>query len=111
MQHKNSNSNAPLKLRLLLTSDCTARCGYCHNEGQAKDTTRLSLADITHVLLIHPRIGASLDKLRDALLGLAGTADGQPALDELGIEQGFEAMSVEDGTFANFEKATLDELS
>ena len=50
MQHKNSNSNAPLKLRLLLTSDCTARCGYCHNEGQAKDTTRLSLANITHVL-------------------------------------------------------------
>ena len=44
-------------------------------------------------------IGASLDKLRDALLGLAGTADGQPALDELGIEQGFEAMSVEDGEF------------
>lgn len=50
MQHKNSNSNAPLKLRFLLTSDCTARCGYCHNEGQAKNTTRLSLADITHVL-------------------------------------------------------------
>ena len=50
MQHNNTNSNAPLKLRLLLTSDCTARCGYCHNEGQAKDTTRLSLADITHVL-------------------------------------------------------------
>ena len=47
MQH---NRSAPLKLRLLLTSDCTARCGYCHNEGQAKDTTRLSLADITHVL-------------------------------------------------------------
>lgn len=42
--------HAPLKLRFLLTSDCTARCGYCHNEGQAKDTTRLSLADITHVL-------------------------------------------------------------
>lgn len=50
MQHKNSNSNTPLKLRFLLTSDCTARCGYCHNEGQAKNTTRLSLADITHVL-------------------------------------------------------------
>ena len=50
MQHNNTNSNAPLKVRLLLTSDCTARCGYCHNEGQAKDTTRLSLADITHVL-------------------------------------------------------------
>ena len=50
MQHNNTNSNAPLKLRFLLTSDCTARCCYCHNEGQAKDTTRLSLADITHVL-------------------------------------------------------------
>ena len=50
MQHKNSNSNAPLKLRLLLTSACTARCGYCHNEGQAKDRTQLSLHAITHVL-------------------------------------------------------------
>ena len=50
MQHKNSNSNAPIKLRLLLTSACTARCGYCHNEGQAKDSTQLSLHAITHVL-------------------------------------------------------------
>lgn len=66
---------------------------------QLKPLMESKLADITHVLLIHPRIGASLDKLRDALLGLAGTADGQPALDELGIEQGFEAMSVEDGEF------------
>lgn len=50
MQHKNSTPPAPLKLRLLLTSDCTARCGYCHNEGQAKDTTQLSLQAIHHVL-------------------------------------------------------------
>ena len=50
MQHNKHTTLAPLKLRFLLTSDCTARCGYCHNEGQAKDTTRLSLADITHVL-------------------------------------------------------------
>lgn len=47
MQH---NRSAPLKLRLLLTSACTARCGYCHNEGQAKDNTQLSLQAITHVL-------------------------------------------------------------
>ena len=48
MQH--NKNTTPIKLRFLLTSDCTARCGYCHNEGQAKDTTRLSLADISHVL-------------------------------------------------------------
>ena len=50
MQHNIPAPHAPIKLRFLLTSDCTARCGYCHNEGQAKDTTSLSLADITHVL-------------------------------------------------------------
>lgn len=50
MQHNNSGPYGPIKLRFLLTSACTARCGYCHNEGQAKDTTQLSLAEITHVL-------------------------------------------------------------
>ena len=40
----------PVKLRFLLTSACTARCGYCHNEGQAKDSTQLPLHAITHVL-------------------------------------------------------------
>lgn len=42
--------HAPLKLRFLLTCACTARCGYCHNEGQAKDSTQLPLHAITHVL-------------------------------------------------------------
>ena len=50
MQHNNSAQPAPLKLRFLLTSACTARCGYCHNEGQAKDNTQLSLQAICHVL-------------------------------------------------------------
>lgn len=50
MQHNNSAPPAPLKLRFLLTSACTARCGYCHNEGQAKDNTQLSLQAISHVL-------------------------------------------------------------
>lgn len=50
MQHTNSVPPASLKLRLLLTSACTARCGYCHNEGQAKDTTQLALEAINHVL-------------------------------------------------------------
>lgn len=50
MQHHNLAPHAPIKLRFLLTSACTARCGYCHNEGQAKDTSQLSLEEITHVL-------------------------------------------------------------
>lgn len=50
MQHNNSAPHAPLKLRFLLTSACTARCGYCHNEGQAKDSTQLPLQAIAHVL-------------------------------------------------------------
>ena len=66
---------------------------------QLKPLIESKLADITHVLLIHPRIGEGLDRLSTALLGLAGTPDGQPVLDELGIDKGFEAMSVEDGEF------------
>ena len=66
---------------------------------QLKPLIESKLADITHVLLIHPRIGDGLDKLKDALVSLTGTPDGQPVLEELGIEKGFEAMSVEDGEF------------
>lgn len=50
MQHQNTAAHAPVKIRFLLTSACTARCGYCHNEGQAKDNTQLPLQAITHVL-------------------------------------------------------------
>jgi phosphonate transport system substrate-binding protein len=66
---------------------------------QLKPLIESKLADITHVLLIHPRIGEGLERLKEALLSLKGTPDGQPVLDELGIEAGFEAMSVEDGEF------------
>lgn len=39
------------KIRFLLTSKCTATCGYCHNEGQdKKGTPLLSVAAITHIL-------------------------------------------------------------
>ncbi|WP_374488968.1 radical SAM protein [Zoogloea sp.] len=40
----------PLKLRFLLTNACSARCTYCHNEGQQKARDRLDLAAIGHVL-------------------------------------------------------------
>ena len=72
MQHKTAVPHAPLKLRFLLTSACTARCGYCHNEGQAKNTTRLSLVDITHVL---DTLAAGHRQVREIIL-----SGGEPTL-------------------------------
>ncbi|WP_298431439.1 phosphate/phosphite/phosphonate ABC transporter substrate-binding protein [Ottowia sp.] len=67
--------------------------------AQLKPLIESKLADITHVLLTHPRMAAEAGRLRDALLGLAGTPEGQPVLDELGIKGGFEAMNEEDAEF------------
>lgn len=39
-----------LKIRFLLTSKCTATCGYCHNEGQGQGGNLLSMEVIRHVL-------------------------------------------------------------
>lgn len=39
-----------LKIRFLLTSKCTATCGYCHNEGQSQAGNLLSLDTIRQVL-------------------------------------------------------------
>lgn len=46
-----------------LNRPCAARCAYCHNEGQAKDTTRLALADITHVLNTLAAVGQRVDEI------------------------------------------------
>ncbi|MFZ4538555.1 radical SAM protein [Propionivibrio sp.] len=40
----------PLKLRFLLTGKCTARCAYCHNEGQTKEAAQLRLPVIAMIL-------------------------------------------------------------
>ena len=39
-----------LKIRLLLTSACSARCAYCHNEGQSKKTALLHISTIRDIL-------------------------------------------------------------
>ncbi|MCG9059812.1 radical SAM protein [Laribacter hongkongensis] len=39
-----------LKIRLLLTNKCTARCSYCHNEGQGAGGNLLPLSTICHLL-------------------------------------------------------------
>lgn len=60
-----------------------------------------ALGDIGHVLLAHPRIAAQLPALRSALLALGDAAHrgDQAVLDALGLEQGFEAMDMEDAQF------------
>lgn len=39
-----------LKIRLLLTSACSARCAYCHNEGQSNKTALLNFGTIQRIL-------------------------------------------------------------
>lgn len=56
------------------------------------------LADISHVLLIKDGF-PDTDILMDAILNLHNNDDGKEALTELGMPQGFEAMSEEDAEF------------
>lgn len=67
--------------------------------SQLKPLVESKLADISHVMLVNPRIEKEAGRLRDALLALTGSDDGQPVLDELGIQKGFEAMAIEDAEF------------
>ena len=69
-------------------------------KGQLKPLIESKLADITHVLLTHPRMAAAdASKLCQALLELSHSPEGQSVLDELGMPKGFEAMSEEDAEF------------
>jgi MoaA/NifB/PqqE/SkfB family radical SAM enzyme len=38
------------KIRFLLTSACSARCAYCHNEGQSKESALLEIKTIADIL-------------------------------------------------------------
>lgn len=56
------------------------------------------LADISHVLLIKEGVAAE-EALTHSILAFHEDADGEEALAELGMPQGFEAMSEEDAEF------------
>lgn len=56
------------------------------------------LNDISHVVLVKDGFGDS-QKFVDALLSLTDSEEGKAVLQELGMPQGFEAMSEEDGEF------------
>lgn len=40
------------KIRFLLTGKCTAKCSYCHNEGQEKSASLLSFKKINKIINI-----------------------------------------------------------
>lgn len=56
------------------------------------------IADISHVLLVKNDFADS-DKLESVILALCQDEDGKEALTELGMPEGFEAMSEEDAEF------------
>lgn len=66
---------------------------------QVKVLIESKLADITHVLLVNAATAEHTQRIQEALVSLTGTPDGQPVLDELGINGGFEVMSSEDAEF------------
>ncbi len=66
---------------------------------QLKVLIESKLADITHVLLVSAANKEQAATIQNALIGLTGTPDGQPVLDELGISGGFETMTAEDAEF------------
>lgn len=47
---ENRDLKKEFKIRLLLTGNCTAKCSYCHNEGQKKSASLLSLSYIKGIL-------------------------------------------------------------
>lgn len=49
-------------VRLLLTQHCTARCAYCHNEGQGAGRKQLVLADIARLLQRFATQGMQVDE-------------------------------------------------
>lgn len=67
--------------------------------SQLKVLIESKLADISHVLLANPKTAEHFDAIKGALIGLTGTQDGQPVLDELGFSEGFESMGEEDMEF------------
>ncbi len=46
----NKNMKKYSKIRFLLTGKCTAKCNYCHNEGQTKEANLLSLEYIKDII-------------------------------------------------------------
>lgn len=69
------------------------------SKSRMKMLIESKLADISHVLLTHPRMADNVPAFKDALLGLSGDDGGQQVLDSLGIEKGFEPMEQEDAEF------------
>lgn len=69
------------------------------SKSQLKVLVESKLTDISHLLLIHPKVAEHGPAIAQALLALSTSPDGQNTLAELGLNAGFEAMSAEDTEF------------
>lgn len=58
-----------------------------------------ALGDIGHVVLVHESRADIVEKVQQALIKSIETAEGKSILEELGIPEGFEIMTEEDGEF------------
>lgn len=66
--------------------------------GQLRPVVHSQVSDITHVLLVGPRLADRCDEVRQVLLGMSGSAKGQDILADLGFDA-WERMSREDAEF------------
>lgn len=67
--------------------------------SQIRPLVESAIHDISHVLLAHPGIGASLPAISAALLQLHADEAGRSVLEALGMPEGFEPFSKEDAEF------------
>jgi phosphonate transport system substrate-binding protein len=58
-----------------------------------------AISDISHVLLVHPRIGADLSAINNAFLGIGKMPGDTDLLEALGLPHGFESMTQEQAEF------------
>ncbi len=67
--------------------------------GQIRTLIESHLADITHVVLVHPRLQQHVPLIQTIFLEMSHNPSGQAILAELGMQHGFEALSVEAAEF------------
>lgn len=67
--------------------------------AQLRVLVESAISDISHVLLVHPRMLETLPAIQSALLGVGSEASDSDVLDALGLPSGFESMTQEQAEF------------
>lgn len=67
--------------------------------SQLRVLVESAISDISHVVLLHPRVAADLPLIKKALLGVGQEKGDSDVLDALGLPSGFESMTQEEAEF------------